>query len=183
MTRKRKPKQPKNRSETQKKLGISHPMSTQSSKLSSGTTGHLLKEEHHLFAGPLPPPVILDQYNNIIPDGAERIMVMAENQSLHRRQLEKQALEAEIEDKRRQREAEIDDERHQRTETRLGQVFGLLVVVFALIASVVIIILVPGPGGATTSSILGGGGLTGLVYAFHYSKSKTTKPSDNQKSK
>jgi uncharacterized membrane protein len=41
------------------------------------------------FSGPLPPPNMLEGYNNIIPNGAERIMVMAEKQQDHRISLEK----------------------------------------------------------------------------------------------
>jgi uncharacterized membrane protein len=40
------------------------------------------------FSGPLPPPSLLAKYSEIIPNGAERIMVMAEKQSQHREQLE-----------------------------------------------------------------------------------------------
>ena len=32
------------------------------------------------MSGPLPPPGILDAYNQTIPDGANRIMAMAEEQ-------------------------------------------------------------------------------------------------------
>lgn len=41
------------------------------------------------FAGPIPPPELLRQYNEVIPDGANRIVTMAENQSSHRISLEK----------------------------------------------------------------------------------------------
>ena len=41
------------------------------------------------FSGPLPPPDALKRYSDIIPNGAERIMAMAEEQSKHRRELEK----------------------------------------------------------------------------------------------
>jgi uncharacterized membrane protein len=44
------------------------------------------------FSGPLPPPSILGKYNDILPNGAERIMKMAENQSTHRIELEKLAI-------------------------------------------------------------------------------------------
>jgi uncharacterized membrane protein len=40
------------------------------------------------FSGPLPPPEILAQYNEIVPGAAERILKMAEEQSAHRRGLE-----------------------------------------------------------------------------------------------
>jgi uncharacterized membrane protein len=41
------------------------------------------------FTGPIPPPSMLSQYNDIIPMGAERIMAMAEKQHDHRIGLEK----------------------------------------------------------------------------------------------
>lgn len=41
------------------------------------------------YSGPLPPPSILQQYNDIVPGAAERILRMAEQQSEHRQLLEK----------------------------------------------------------------------------------------------
>jgi uncharacterized membrane protein len=41
------------------------------------------------FSGPLPPPEILAQYNHAAPEGGNRIMKMAEDQSAHRRQIER----------------------------------------------------------------------------------------------
>lgn len=38
-------------------------------------------EEYH---GPIPPPALLKQYNEIIPDAAERILRMAEGEQAHR---------------------------------------------------------------------------------------------------
>lgn len=40
------------------------------------------------FAGPLLPPEMLARYNDVIPNGAERIMAMAEEQQKHRHRLE-----------------------------------------------------------------------------------------------
>ena len=40
------------------------------------------------FSGPIPPPALLEKYNEVIPNGAERIMAMAERQSAHRELLE-----------------------------------------------------------------------------------------------
>ena len=45
------------------------------------------------FSGPFPHPEILNKYNAVIPNGAERIMVMAEKQQNHRISLEKFVLE------------------------------------------------------------------------------------------
>lgn len=44
------------------------------------------------FSGPLPPPALLEQYNQTIQNGAERIMVLVENQSAHREDLERRVV-------------------------------------------------------------------------------------------
>jgi uncharacterized membrane protein len=41
------------------------------------------------FEGPLPPPGLLAQYNDAAPNGADRILAMAERQAAHRQELEK----------------------------------------------------------------------------------------------
>ncbi len=45
-------------------------------------------------SGPLPPPEDLAKYNDIIPDGANRILSMAEQQQKHRMYLEKVVIES-----------------------------------------------------------------------------------------
>jgi len=40
------------------------------------------------FSGPLPPPEALARYNDVVPNGAERIFAMVERQSAHRESLE-----------------------------------------------------------------------------------------------
>jgi uncharacterized membrane protein len=40
------------------------------------------------FSGPLPPPEVLKEYNDILPGLADRIMKMAEKQSTHRQKIE-----------------------------------------------------------------------------------------------
>jgi uncharacterized membrane protein len=40
------------------------------------------------FSGPLPHPSLLAKYNEVVPNGAERIIAMAESQSLHRQAIE-----------------------------------------------------------------------------------------------
>ena len=39
--------------------------------------------------GPIPPPSMLERYNQVIPNGADRLMSMAERQADHRQALEK----------------------------------------------------------------------------------------------
>jgi uncharacterized membrane protein len=49
------------------------------------------------FSGPLPPPSMLAHYNDIIVDGADRMMGLVERQSAHRIEMEKLAAERELE--------------------------------------------------------------------------------------
>jgi uncharacterized membrane protein len=46
-----------------------------------------------LFSGPLPHPSVLQQYQDVFPDCAQRIVAMAEGQSSHRQNLETKKLE------------------------------------------------------------------------------------------
>lgn len=48
------------------------------------------------FSGPLPPPEILVKYNDAAPNGAERIIAMAERQAGHRMALESRVVDADI---------------------------------------------------------------------------------------
>lgn len=59
--------------------------------------GQVLKEEMfpgaiavtaESFAGPLPPPILLGEYEEALPGLAERIVTMAENEGNHRRGIE-----------------------------------------------------------------------------------------------
>ena len=53
------------------------------------------------FAGPLPPPQILEAYNDAFPGCAERVVAMAERQSAHRQHLEKTVVEGNLAAQRR----------------------------------------------------------------------------------
>ena len=53
------------------------------------------------WSGPLPPPGALAQFNQIIPDGASRIMAMVEQEQAHRIANEMKELEATVSDFRR----------------------------------------------------------------------------------
>lgn len=55
------------------------------------------------FRGPLPPPAMLKEYRDIIPNGAERIMAMSEREQEHRHTVTKTAVGgAVLKDKRGQ---------------------------------------------------------------------------------
>lgn len=57
---------------------------------------YLASVESTYFAGPLPHPDVLKQYDNIVPGAANRIIQMAESQSKHRRDLEKKVIGSNI---------------------------------------------------------------------------------------
>lgn len=98
------------------------------------------------FSGPIPPPDLLDKYNQMIPDGADRILKMAERQSAHRQYIEKWVIIG----------GTILS--YLGVLCAAGIAFGALFFGSKLIQNGYII----------SGSALGGGGLTGLVAAFIY---------------
>ncbi len=96
------------------------------------------------FAGPIPPPEILQGYDKCIKNGAERVLKMAENQSAHRLQLEDHAVKEQLKQSRR------------------GQDYGFAMGVICIIASVTLAIF----GHDTIAGIIGGSTIIGLVTVF-----------------
>ena len=115
----------------------------QSQPLNAQQVLGIIKQEFH---GPLPPPGTLAQYNEIIPNGAERIMVMAEEQSKHRRELEKIALKT--------------DSRN----SFLGVLSAFILGLATIIAGAIVILR----GYSWPGALLGSAGLVGLVSVFIY---------------
>jgi len=94
--------------------------------------------------GILPRPEDMERYNAIIPNGAERLMKMAENQSDHRMVMEKDYMNANNSDSKR------------------GQIFGFFLALVCICAAVYLgMNNQPWLGG-----ILGGSTILGLVIVF-----------------
>jgi len=74
------------------KKGKSHPITT-SSKSQNVSISQV---EASSFQGPLPPPQILNDYDQTVAGSAERIISLWENQVWHRQELEKKAIESDI---------------------------------------------------------------------------------------
>lgn len=55
---------------------------------------HSYKIQASKFSGPIPPPAILAEYDQLIAGGADRILKMAENQAEHRQSLEKSVIKS-----------------------------------------------------------------------------------------
>jgi uncharacterized membrane protein len=60
-----------------------------------------LRAAAYSFSGPLPPPELLAKYNDVVPNGAERIIKMAENQQAHRQDLESTVVHGNVQSEKR----------------------------------------------------------------------------------
>lgn len=100
--------------------------------------------QHSSFSGPMPHPTVLEGYERLVPGAAERILVMAESDAKHQRELEISALRA--------AEGEV----------KRGQFFGFGIGVTALGAAVMALWM----GSPTVAGIIGGTTVVGLVSVF-----------------
>src|SRR5512133_1016795 len=60
--------------------------------VTSAVSSVTFQQSTSVYSGPIPSPEMLDEYNKIMPNGADRIMSMAEEQSRHRMKLESQTI-------------------------------------------------------------------------------------------
>jgi len=96
------------------------------------------------FVGPIPPPNILQDYDQIIPGAAKRILIMAEEEAKHQHELEKSALNFTAE------------------EVKRGQRYGLFIAISAFITSIIALFL----GSEEAAMTIGGTTVVGLVTVF-----------------
>ncbi|WP_083918270.1 DUF2335 domain-containing protein [Methylosarcina fibrata] len=79
------------------------------------------------YQGPIPHPDILRGFDQLVPGTAQRLIKLAEDESLHRRRLEALALNSNIETQQKQIAL---DERQIRSVSRsdaIGQIFGFII--------------------------------------------------------
>jgi len=98
------------------------------------------------YRGPIPPPKLFGQYENILSGAADRILKMAEKQSEHRHSLEKQHVDRSLKD------------------ARTGLHYGFIIVIFCLLISGTLLFI----DKTTSGLILGGGSLASLAAVFVY---------------
>lgn len=103
------------------------------------------------FTGPIPPPIILEQYNRILPDAANRILAMAEREQEHRHKMQEKLIDS-----------QVLDQRQERTERRVGQNYGLTIGIVAIISGSITAIL----GSSLAGGFIGSAGVIGLVAVF-----------------
>ncbi len=84
------------------------------------------------FQGPLPPPEILERYSQIVPNGADRIVAMAESQIRHRQSLESVVVQGNV------------------TAQRRGQVMGFTLGLVAILGGIGLIAFDKDPQGLAT---------------------------------
>lgn len=113
----------------------------------------MIQERSH--SGPLPDAETLIQYNSVIPEGADRIMRMAEKQQEHRMNLENSVISS------------------QSKQSNLGQWFGLIIGLVGIGCGTFLAYC----GETTVGGIIAGGTVVSLVSVFVIGK-RTQKSDD-----
>lgn len=114
--------------------------------------------EYH-FSGPIPDPHTLRTYDELVPGAADRILKMAENQSTHRRELEKIAVKSGARN------------------SLFGIICAFIIAVVTVTAGAYVIVNGQQWGG----TILGSAGLVGLVGVFVYGTNSSRKERERNK--
>ena len=96
------------------------------------------------FSGPLPHPSLLEHYNKVIPNAAERILRMAEQEGEHRHYIEKKLVDA------------------QASQLKLGSIFAFVLGMTTVVGGLVLLYLGKEIGGL--GSLVAG--LAAIVTAF-----------------
>jgi len=73
------------------------------------------------FQGPLPPPEVLERYNHVVSNGADRIVSMAESQLRHRQELESTVVNGNV------------------TSQKRGQLFAFILGFIAIVGGIILI--------------------------------------------
>lgn len=100
--------------------------------------------QSHKWEAPLPPPSVLDEFNHVVPNGAERIVKAWELESDHRRQIEKT------------------EQRSFYRDRLTGKVFALIFVMAALAVTAWCAYV----GAEWLGMVIGGGTIASVVWAF-----------------
>ena len=127
-------------------------MPDQSSDLQSSKQ-NVATVQHEEFSGPIPPPSLFRQYDQIVPGAAERLLQMAEKQSAHRIELEHSVVASDIRKSER------------------GQRFGFCIALFGLVCAFILGLV----GRELVAGVIGGGTLVSLASVFVYGRRQKEK--------
>ena len=112
------------------------------------------------FAGPIPPPGLLEAYEKVLEGSADRILKRAESQTTHRQSMEQQSLSLE-----KQRLS------NSHSEVRMGQISGLIIGVVAIGSALYAAL----NGAEIYGGFIGTTSIIGLVSAFIYGSKRKQK--------
>ena len=110
------------------------------------------------YSAPLPPPEMLQKFNEVLPGLAERIVKMAENQSNHRIEIEKKAIVGQVD------------------QSANGQRYALFLGGLALIIALVLGLT----GHDSVAIAIGSIDIVGLVAAFTFGQRKQRRDLDKK---
>lgn len=130
--------------------------------------GAAVAMHRELRAGPIPDPETLQQYDEVLPGTADRIVKQFEKESEHRQAMENKIVDAQIE--------------HQRLDMaafRRGQVFAFTIAVVGLIGSSIGVYHAHSTGQAWAAASIGGVSLATLVGVFIYGR-KAAPPQNEE---
>lgn len=102
----------------------------------------MIRESSH--SGPLPDGDTLIKYDSVIPNGADRIMKMAERQQEHRMDIESKVIAGQVK------------------QSKLGQIFGLIIGIVGIGCGTFLAY----SGAKTVGGIIAGGTVISLVSVF-----------------
>ncbi|MEI7837552.1 MAG: DUF2335 domain-containing protein [Planctomycetota bacterium] len=141
----------------------------QQSGSQGSTDGRTLVAISQQFTGPLPPPEMLQKYNETLPGLGERLVYQFESEAAHRRSLERTVVDAQV----AQQGAEV-------PAVRLGQIFALVIVVVGLVVSGYCVSHASTSGQAWAGASIAGGSLATLAGIFIYGR-KAQRPAEESK--
>ena len=129
--------------------------------LKDDNQGPLAVEASYSFMGPIPPPRILAGYNSVVPNGADRVIRMAEKEQAHRHNIEANIVNKES------------------FEKRVGLVFAFILALSVLGVSSYLLIFTEKSGYGLTVFVIE---LGGLVWAFLGAKEKRQRDISEEES-
>lgn len=118
---------------------------------SQPASGFKVEKQTRITSGPIPRPEILAAYDELSPGLAKEIVSMAKEQAIHRQYIEKTAINADT------YVAKVDV-----WERLIGQVFGFVIAVLAIVTGVYLIT----NGYEWPGTFIGASGVTGLAAVF-----------------
>lgn len=136
-----------------------HPNRRQNQEVTQ-THRELSVSTEYRHSGPIPDPMTLERYELLLPGAADRILTMAENQSEHRRDIERIVIKSRARD------------------SLLGVIFGFILAIMTIVAGTYVVI----KGYTWSGTILGSAGLVGLVSVFVYG-TRSARKERNSKTK